>query len=40
LGEDGTSDPLKVCLFPLSLTDTYFSWFSALPYGIILLGII
>jgi hypothetical protein len=33
LGEAGNSDPLKVRLFPLSLTGTTFSWFSALPYG-------
>jgi hypothetical protein len=33
LGEAGNSDPLKVRLFPLSLTGTAFSWFSALPYG-------
>ena len=32
LGEAGNTDPLKVRLFPLSLTGTSFSWFSALPY--------
>ena len=33
LGEASSHDELKVSLFPLSLTGTAFSWFSALPYG-------
>src|SRR6266540_4334599 len=33
LGEAGSNDPLKVRLFPLSLTGTAFSWFSSLPAG-------
>src|SRR6266540_2584008 len=35
LGEAGSNDPLKVRLFPLSLTGTAFSWFSSLPVGTI-----
>jgi hypothetical protein len=30
LGEVGSIDTLKVCLFSLSLTGTAFSWFSSL----------
>jgi hypothetical protein len=30
LEEARNSDPIKVCLFPLPLTSTTFSWFSAL----------
>jgi hypothetical protein len=30
LGDVGSIDALKVCLFSLSLTDTDFSWFSSL----------
>ena len=37
LGEAGSIEELKVRLFPLSLTDTAFSWFAALPHGSILL---
>jgi hypothetical protein len=33
LGEAGNSDPIKVRLFPLSLTGIAFSWFSALALG-------
>jgi hypothetical protein len=33
LGEAGSTDELKVRLFPLSLTGTAFSWFSALSPG-------
>jgi hypothetical protein len=33
LGEASNIDELKVRLFPLSLTGSAFSWFSALPYG-------
>ena len=33
LGEAGSMDELKVCLFPLSLTGIAFSWFSALSPG-------
>ena len=35
MGEAGSNDPLKVRLFPLSLTGTAFSWFSSLPAGTI-----
>jgi hypothetical protein len=36
LGEASSADYLKVMLFPLSLTDITFLWFSALPPGSIL----
>ena len=36
LGEAGSNDALRVCLFSLSLTGTAFSWFSSLPAGSII----
>jgi hypothetical protein len=36
MGEASLADYLKVRLFPLSLSDITFSWFSALPLGSIL----
>src|SRR3954464_10732469 len=37
LGEASSIEEFKVCLFPLSLTGTAFSWSVALPHGCILL---
>ena len=33
LGEPSSRDEWRICYFPLSLTGTAFSWFSALPPG-------